>query len=53
MLNHKNVQRLWRDDTVVALMSRMTTARLGVSAALKDLRDKPRPLHVARVMLRR
>jgi sugar diacid utilization regulator len=37
---------------VVALMSRMTTARVGVSAAFKDLRDTPRALHVARVMLR-
>jgi sugar diacid utilization regulator len=39
-------------DMVVALMSRMTTARVGVSAAFKDLRDTPRALHVARVMLR-
>jgi sugar diacid utilization regulator len=39
-------------DTVVALMSRMTTARVGVSAAFKDLRDTPQALHVARVMLR-
>ena len=38
-------------DTVVALMSRMTTARVGVSAAFKDLRDTPQALHVARVML--
>jgi sugar diacid utilization regulator len=37
---------------VVALMSRMTTARVGVSAAFKDLRGTPRALHVARVMLR-
>jgi sugar diacid utilization regulator len=37
---------------VVALMSRMTTVRVGVSAAFKDLRDTPRALHVARVMLR-
>jgi sugar diacid utilization regulator len=33
-------------------MSRMTTARVGVSAAFGDLRDAPRALHVARVMLR-
>ena len=33
-------------------MARMTTARVGVSAAFKDLRDTPRTLHVARVMLR-
>ena len=39
-------------DTVVALLSRITTARVGVSAAFKDLRDTPRALHVARVMLR-
>jgi hypothetical protein len=37
---------------IVALMSRMTTVRVGVSAAFKDLRDTPRALHVARVMLR-
>jgi sugar diacid utilization regulator len=39
-------------DIVVALMSRMTTARVGVSAAFKDLRDTPQALHIARVMLR-
>jgi hypothetical protein len=39
-------------DRVVALMARMTTARVGVSAAFGDLRDAPRALHVARVMLR-
>src|SRR6478672_4720187 len=39
-------------DRVVALVSRMTTARVGVSAAFKDLRDAPRALHVARVMVR-
>ena len=39
-------------DRVVALMSRMTTARVGVSAAFRDLRDTPRALHFARVMLR-
>ena len=37
---------------VIALMSRMTTARVGVSAAFEDLRDTPTALHVARVMLR-
>jgi PucR-like helix-turn-helix protein/diguanylate cyclase with GGDEF domain/GAF domain-containing protein len=37
---------------LVALMSRMTTARVGVSAAFTDLRDTPQALHVARVMLR-
>src|SRR5271156_3184966 len=39
-------------DRVVALMSRTTTARVGVSAAFGDLRDTPRALQVARVMLR-
>jgi len=39
-------------DMVVALLSRVTTARVGVSAAFRDLRDTPRALHVARVMLR-
>jgi sugar diacid utilization regulator len=38
--------------TCVALMSRVTTARVGVSARFDDLRDTPRALHVARVMLR-
>jgi sugar diacid utilization regulator len=39
-------------DTVVGLMSRTTTARVGVSAAFGDLRDTPQALHVARMMLR-
>jgi len=39
-------------DMVVALMSRMTTVRVGVSAAFGDLRETPRALHVARVMVR-
>jgi hypothetical protein len=39
-------------DTVVALVSRMTIARVGVSAPYEDLLDTPRALHVARVMLR-
>jgi sugar diacid utilization regulator len=39
-------------DVVVALLSRTTTARVGVSAPFGDLRDTPRALHVARVMLR-
>src|SRR4029077_14179524 len=39
-------------DRVVALLSRMTTARVGVSAPFEDLRDTPRALHVARVMVR-
>ena len=36
----------------VALMSRMTTARVGVSAPFEDLRETPSALHVAQVMLR-
>ena len=38
-------------DLVVALMSRTTTARVGVSAAFEDLRETPQALHVARMML--
>jgi PucR C-terminal helix-turn-helix domain/GGDEF-like domain len=41
-----------RLDRVIGLVSRMTTARVGVSAPFDDLRDTPRALHVARVMLR-
>ena len=33
-------------------MSRTTTARVGVSAAFKDLRNTPQALHVARMMSR-
>jgi hypothetical protein len=39
-------------DAIVSLMSRMTTARVGVSAPFEDLRETPTALHVARVMLR-
>ena len=39
-------------DAMVALMSRTTTARVGVSAPFADLRETPTALHVARVMLR-
>jgi len=39
-------------DATVALMSRMTTARVGVSAPFEDLRETPTALHVARMMLR-
>jgi sugar diacid utilization regulator len=39
-------------DMVVALLSRTRTARVGVSAPFEDLRDTPRALHVARVMVR-
>jgi hypothetical protein len=39
-------------DVIVALMSRTTTARVGVSAVYEDLRNTPQALHVARMMLR-
>ena len=39
-------------DRVVALMSRTTTVRVGVSATFGDLRDTPQALRVARMMLR-
>jgi PucR C-terminal helix-turn-helix domain/GGDEF-like domain/GAF domain len=39
-------------DRAIGLVSRMTTVRVGVSAAFGDLRDTPQALHVARVMLR-
>src|SRR6202041_4121708 len=39
-------------DRIVALLSRTTTARVGVSAAFKDLRNTPQALHVARMMFR-
>ena len=39
-------------DRVIGLVSRMTTVRVGVSAPFTDLRDTPRALHFARVMLR-
>jgi sugar diacid utilization regulator len=39
-------------DVIVALLSRTTTARVGVSAAFGDLRDTRQALHVARMMLR-
>jgi PucR C-terminal helix-turn-helix domain/GGDEF-like domain/GAF domain len=37
---------------VIGLLSRTTTARVGVSAAFRDLRGTPQALHVARMMLR-
>jgi sugar diacid utilization regulator len=39
-------------DLVVAVLSRTTTARVGVSAAFGDLHDTPQALHIARMMLR-
>jgi DNA-binding PucR family transcriptional regulator len=47
-----HVRSIEKLGVVVALMSRTTTARVGVSAAFGDLRDTPQALHVARVMLR-
>jgi len=38
-------------DMVIGLLSRMTTAQVGVSAAFGHLRDTPQALHVARMML--
>jgi len=38
-------------DRVIGLLSRTTTARVGVSATFGYLRDAPRALHVARMML--
>src|SRR6202012_5454095 len=39
-------------DAAVALMHRMATARVGVSAPFEDLRERPTALHIARMMLR-
>jgi len=39
-------------SAVVSLLSRLTTVRVGVSATFTDLRDTPRALHVAKIMLR-
>ena len=39
-------------DGIVALMSRLTTNRVGVSARFDDLYDTPNALHFAKVMLR-
>ena len=41
-----------KHEVIVALVSRTTTARVGVSASYGDLRDTPQALHVARMMLR-
>ena len=49
------VARVTSDEklgALIALMSRMTTARVGVSAPFEDLRETPTALHEARVMLR-
>jgi sugar diacid utilization regulator len=47
---HVNSER--RLDEVVALVSRLATNRVGVSARFDDLRDTPHALHFAKVMLR-
>jgi sugar diacid utilization regulator len=39
-------------DGIVALVSRLATNRVGVSARFDDLRDTPHSLHFAKVMLR-
>jgi hypothetical protein len=41
-----------RLDEIVALVSRLATNRVGVSARFDDLRDTPQALHFATVMLR-
>ena len=38
-------------DKILALVSRLATARVGVSARFDDLRDAPHALHFAKVML--
>jgi sugar diacid utilization regulator len=40
-----------KHDDVVALLSRMTRTRIGVSARFDDLRDTAKALHYARLML--
>jgi PucR C-terminal helix-turn-helix domain/GGDEF-like domain/GAF domain len=39
-------------DKILALLSRATTGRVGVSARFDDLRDTPQAFHVAKVTLR-
>jgi hypothetical protein len=39
-------------DTILALVSRLATHRVGVSARFDDLHDTPQALHFAKVMLR-
>ena len=41
-----------RLDKILALVSRLATDRVGVSARFDDLRDTPQALHFAKVMLR-
>jgi sugar diacid utilization regulator len=47
-----NVTSDQRLHAIVSLMSRTTTARVGISAVYENLRDTPQALHVARMMLR-
>jgi sugar diacid utilization regulator/uncharacterized protein YoaH (UPF0181 family) len=47
---HVNSDR--RLDKILALVSRLATDRVGVSARFDDLRDTPQALHFAKVMLR-
>jgi hypothetical protein len=47
---HVNLER--RFDEIVALVSRLATNRVGVSARFDELYDAPQALHFARVMLR-
>jgi len=46
----KSAQHL---DKILALLSRVTTDRVGISASFDDLRDTPQAFHVAKVTLRR
>jgi hypothetical protein len=47
---HVNSER--RLDEILALVSRLATNRVGVSARFDDLHDTPQALHFAKVMLR-
>jgi sugar diacid utilization regulator len=47
---HVNSER--QLDEILGLVSRLATNRVGVSARFDDLRDTPRALHFAKVMLR-
>ena len=47
-----NVSSERRLDKILALVSRLATDRVGVSARFDDLRDTPQALHFAKVMLR-
>jgi sugar diacid utilization regulator len=49
IVHAKSERRL---DEIVALVSRLATNRVGISARFDDLHDTPHALHFARVMLR-